>query len=120
MKAYKGRKIDPRFPVEVYRNLHHPGVVYSIRQRGLVVAHADRFCLSECHFHVSPSGREKVIREKKKYVHAWVLGYMAGQRGISVGDRVSYNPFTHTSFMCNNAPITSASRARFTPKGVFV
>ena len=66
--------------VDVYRNLHNG--MYSIKSReastrGLVIAHADRVWLNDVQFIVSEAGRTRVLREKKKYVHAFVRGTLS-------------------------------------------
>lgn len=76
-EAYKGRKLDPRKPVEVYRNLHREGVWYSVRQGGRVVAHTRGILLSPARFVVRQAGRERAIREGRRNVHAWVRGRFA-------------------------------------------
>lgn len=71
--------------VDVYRNLHNG--LYSIKSReagtrGLVIAHADRVWLNDVQFIVSDAGRARVLREKKKYVHAFVRGTLSSFFGM--------------------------------------
>ena len=58
--------------VKVYRNLHKG--CYSIQVKGRVVAHADEILIREPVFRVQPAGRKRVLRTKKKNVHAFVVG----------------------------------------------
>ena len=63
--------------VFVYRNLTRK--CYSIRamdgpQKGVVVGHANFIQLENCEFKVSEAGRQRVIRERRKNVHAGVIG----------------------------------------------
>ena len=81
--------------VDVYRNLHNG--MYSIKSRegkfkGLVVAHAKQVWLDNVEFVVSDAGRARVLREKKKYVHAFVRGTLSSFRGF---DRVPPIEFLH-------------------------
>ncbi len=62
--------------VEVYRNLHNGRLSIRDAKTKLVVGHADRVKLVDVTFHVSQAGRERVLREKRKNVHAVVRGYM--------------------------------------------
>jgi hypothetical protein len=62
---------DPK-KVKVYRNLHKG--CYSIQYKGRVVAHADEVLIREPVFRVQPAGRKRVLRTKKKNVHAFVVG----------------------------------------------
>ena len=100
--------IDIHKPVEVYRNLHKK--CWSVRQGGKVKVHTSYICLQDVKFVVQPAGREKVLREKKKNVHAFVKGYLIshktindGWRGLSIAwtkDVVTYNPYKHPYFTC--------------------
>lgn len=105
-QSFKGRAIDFTQPVEIYKNLHNG--LFSVRQNGLVVAHVESFCLDTVSFKVSEAGRLKVIREKKKNVHAFIRGRMFDVNGVNVqGDLFSrlvanqairYNPYQADCF----------------------
>ena len=60
--------------VDVYRNLHKK--CWSIRSvaTGRVVAHKSDATVANAKFIVQPAGRAKVLREKKKNVHAFIRG----------------------------------------------
>jgi hypothetical protein len=78
MTPYKGRSLDPTRPVRVYRNLHSSygdGRRWSIRQGPHVVAHADNLHLVDVRFVVSEKGRQRVLAEGRKNVHAFAEGY---------------------------------------------
>ena len=113
--------------VDVYRNLHNG--MYSIKSReagtrGLVIAHADRVWLNDVQFVVSDAGRARVLREKKKYVHAFVRGTLSSFFGmvrdvdvdlskvgewthreplynwmLTEGDDFTYNPYRFSTFV---------------------
>lgn len=115
--AFKGRSIDFTKEVKIYKNLHNG--LWSIMQGGLVVAHVESFSMYGVSFKVSESGRQKVIRERKKYVHAFIVGRLlevnCTDDDIITSNphtRVRYNPYTLTSFVIgiNDAPISSACR----------
>ena len=59
--------------VEVYWNLHK--LCWSVRRQGKVIAHADYVSLRDCKLVVQPAGRQKVLAEKCKNVHAFVRGF---------------------------------------------
>ena len=98
--------IDVSKPVEVYRNLHKK--CWSIRQGGKVKVHTSYLCLKDAKFVVQPAGREKVLREKKKNVHAFVKGYLISASESNrltediewTCDAVTYNPYKHPHFTC--------------------
>jgi hypothetical protein len=60
--------------VDVYWNIHKQ--CYSLRHRGKVVAHTQFTELRDVEFIVNPRGRDRTIREGKKYVHAFVRGWV--------------------------------------------
>lgn len=111
---YKGRKLDYTKPVMVYRNLNCKGISYSIRQGNLVVAHTDALTLRDVKFVVSKAGQQRVIREKRKNVHAFVKGFVApigvmGTSAVYAEDkerqlpaRIKYNPYLGIGFYCDN------------------
>ena len=85
--------------VEVYFNLHKR--CWSVRQNGLVIAHVDDIAIRDATFKVLKSGRERVLRERKKNVHAFVAGYWVDRDQLPEGDRdpVKYNPYKDQTFV---------------------
>jgi len=61
------------------------------------VEYKDTLCLEKVTFKVSEAGRQRAIREKKKNVHAYVVGsMMRTHRCDNPGPewtRISYNPY---------------------------
>ena len=92
----------------VYKNLHKD--TWSLMERGIVRAHSDNVVVESAEFRVRPAGREKVLREQRKTVHAFVVGYpiaedavtLAAVEGIklALGEpvQVSYNPYRGDTF----------------------
>ena len=75
--------------VFVYFNLHRK--CFSVKAlegefKGRVIAHASYVSLNDCTFKVSESGRQRVLREKRKNVHAGVVGTI---QSIIFGDQQS-------------------------------
>ena len=96
IKYRKGRKIDHNKFVEVYRNLNgDKSSVWSIRQNGLVVAHATALTLARAMVRVSQAGALRVRKERRKNVHAVIRGYFkeVPQSEFSGVRPVSYNPY---------------------------
>jgi hypothetical protein len=97
--------VDPDKPVEVYRNLHKK--CWSVRQRGKVKLHTDYICLQDAEFKVSQKGRERVLREQRKNVHAFIKGFIVDPKVINKIDDsasarwvdVTYNPYKYNSFV---------------------
>lgn len=103
--------------VEVYFNLHKH--VFSVRQcsTGRVILHANRVHLRDPEFVVRKSGRDRVLREGKKNVHAFVRGeathFDAFDPDYDGYTLVSYNPYKYATFVDTRdmAPVRTAQRA---------
>ena len=103
--------------VDVYWNLHKQ--TFSIRSRekedyGRVIRHADHVHIRNPTAVVSKAGRERVLREKKKNVHAVIRGQLieASEPGAwwdmafrNMAERYlwHYNPYEYDQFVCVNA-----------------
>jgi hypothetical protein len=100
METMKGKHmIDINRRVYVYFNLHKK--VWSVRQDGKIVEHTKHIMLKDARFLVGQAGRKKVLREKRKNVHAGVSGYVVG-RVPNVPDicfNVTYNPYKYETFV---------------------
>ena len=109
--------------VRVYRNLHNGklSVQHYLPGRGWRVAHhADDVVLANVTFTVSEAGRARCLREKKKNVHAFIIG---DEAPVAVVDRdenrVSYNPYRAGEFLLklSGAPVHHALAAHVTGDG---
>ena len=93
--------IDPKKRVQVYYNLHKK--CWSVRQSGRVVKHTDNVMLRDVRFLVGKSGREKVLREQRKNVHAYASGYVCQVEDLPrIPERtalVTYNPYKNETFV---------------------
>jgi len=106
-----GREINLDKPVKVYRNLHGgKDKKYSIGQGGLVVGYTNQIMLHDCECVVRNSGREKVLKDKRKNVHAYIVGIVSprGGMGTTAADKrglpakITYDPYKDKKFMCKN------------------
>lgn len=114
---------------EVYWNLHKGA--FSLRSlsgdsKGKVVARKNFFRMKDVKFAVQPAGRERVLRERSKNVHAFVRGSQPDVaddwddsllNSMTLSDewvRVTYNPYKYESFVIagTEKPIYSASEVR--------
>ena len=132
MQAYKGRTLK-RATTEVYRNLHNNK--FSLRQGGLVRGHAGAVFLTEAVFIVRESGRQKVLRERSKNVHAWVMGNVLetmseAPEGLQSRYQLHewngwkeayYNPYKVDSFIDRKTGrrLAGADVVAITPEGIF-
>lgn len=84
--------------VEVYWNLHKN--CFSVRFKGRVIRHANSLHLSNAKFVVRESGRQRVLREGRKNVHAFVRGILEeSYEATCKGERVTYNPYKFSTFV---------------------
>jgi hypothetical protein len=105
--------------VWVYRNLKYgrnSAPLYSVVCNGKVVRRVHRILLTDCRFVVREGGRQMVLQQKTKNVHAFVVGYDAGTAGAYGIDkngkdlpvRVIYNPYNDANFMAIGGPTARA------------
>jgi len=100
----------------VYRNLHTGGYSIQDTKTGLVIAHRDEVALTDVVFVVRHAGRAKVLRERRKNVHAFAVGRWRKGRITDLKDRcamsVHYNPYEAAYFQSRQKrPIYAASAA---------
>jgi len=110
--------------VFVYFNLHKK--CFSVKaltgdNKGKVVAHTNDIELLAPRFKVSEAGRQRVLREKRKNVHAGVVGwYYPDIMTCKFHEdydtiNVRYNPYVYSSFVDDNEkPIYTAATAHLT------
>ena len=110
--------------VFIYFNLHKK--CWSVKalegeNKGKVIQHCDNFELVDVTFKVSQAGRERVLREKRKNVHAGVVGYLSPIT-IQSGEKVTYNPYLYDSFVYSDTkkPINTAKYCFSKGKEIFV
>ena len=108
MSKLRNGKLNHGDRVEIYRNLHND--TFSIRRNGKVVKHLANWqsiFLKDVKFAVQPAGREKVRREGKKNVHAFIRGtYLApstfphttSEFKAKCTEWVTYNPYKNDHF----------------------
>ena len=107
--------------VKVYYNLHKK--CYSIvslekENYGKVIKHEKCVPLFDAQFKVSEKGRQRVLREQKKNVHAYVVGTWLGHLNDEItisGTPIklaTYNPYKYSSFVDAHSkkPLAKASQ----------
>lgn len=67
---------------------------------GKVVDHVDFYALKNVEFKVREAGRQRVLREKRKNVHAFCVGeyFVSGKFDTHSTSEVTYNPYTMSTF----------------------
>ena len=72
-KVMDGCEVAPD-RVKVYFNLNLDCLSVIDAETGLLYCHAHRVEIHNAKFRVQPAGRERVLREKRKNVHAYIIG----------------------------------------------
>jgi len=103
--------------VSIYRNLHNGLISIKSASSGLVLGHAQSVDVAWADFVVNEAGRQRVLRDKQKNVHAYVKGLLLNTSGFkpykgrSIGPVygaldtihkatvVSYNPYKEPHFV---------------------
>jgi len=112
--------------VEVYYNLHKN--VFSVRHKGKVIAWGNRVTIENPEYVVREKGRQKVLEEGRKNVHAFVRGTLSDinnfkfgkiQQRLSEPREVTYNPYKYDSFVDGGTyqPVKKSKWARLIKKG---
>jgi len=93
--------------VEVYFNLHEK--CFSIRHKKKVISHLNEVFLSNAIFKVSEAGRQRVLKQKRKNVHAFVVGDIEIGK-LRAGIEIKYDPYRFKSFVTeiDSKPVRSA------------
>ena len=104
--------------VEVYYNLHKKK--FSVRHNGKVIAHRLAVVIENPEFVVRQKGRERVLREGRKNVHAFVRGnyecldtMLEHTNNNQSRSELTYNPYKYDSFVYKDSerPISKGSWA---------
>tara|TARA_R110002051_G_scaffold246267_3_gene305848 strand:+ start:483 stop:941 length:459 start_codon:yes stop_codon:yes gene_type:complete len=111
--------------VEVYWNLRKHS--YSIRHKGKVIAHLSCITLKDVQWVVQPAGRKRVLRERRKNVHAFARGtWIYGNDELDLTNNeprltkrqpIKYNPYRNKSFVACNAPDIQVQRSDYARLG---
>ena len=96
--------------VSVYYNLTRK--IYSVMAQRRVIDHAAQIAIAGVTFKVSEASRQRVIRTKRKTVHAFVCGERVNVVPFDNWVPISYNPYLLGSFVrCDTG--TAITKADF-------
>ncbi|MEZ2661365.1 hypothetical protein [Aneurinibacillus aneurinilyticus] len=103
MRHVKGRQISTNQVIKIYYNLHKECLSVVDKTTKLVIAYTDKILIRNAVFKVSEKGRQRVLREQRKNVHAYIEGIFAG---IVILDekhqqlrKAYYNPYITEQFV---------------------
>ena len=127
------KPLDPNRKIYVYRNIRRNCL--SLMQDKIIVGHAEAVILNAVEFRVRESGRQRVLQERQKNVHAFSIGLLEHYYGsfwpVEVdkvfdrwsATRVTYNPYKFGYFysVASEAPVYWGGRVLVTAShGVYV
>jgi hypothetical protein len=102
--------------VWVYKNLNlsdklgYP--IFSIMDMATdkVIGHERNLLLKDCTLKVRQGGMERVRQQKRKNVHAGVVGFLSDEQPHVLPISITYNPYKYNSFVnrANEEPIHNA------------
>lgn len=112
--------------VRVYKNLNNGLISIQCKETRLVMGHCRKISLEDATFLVNEAGRQRVLRDKRKNVHAYAEGRVISTEGLqsfrnrSVATasltppvkgaiKVKYNPYKYSSFVTESGnPVRGA------------
>lgn len=104
--------------VRVYYNFHKKLFSVQDAKTRRVIAHLPELVLKDVEFKVYEAGRQRVLREKRKNVHAFVIGELFASEGLyegkapfGEGSGVTYNPYISSQFLSEDRPVQKAAWA---------
>ena len=109
--------------VFAYRNLNRKGVVWSIKdcKTNLVIDRVGEAYFKDVELKVSQAGRERVLREERKNVHAGVKGIRLKRHPKGVFERAYYDPYKTDSFIdWHGLSVISAAYAVLNSEGLWI
>lgn len=111
--------------VDTYRNLNKECISIKAREgseKGRVIDHVESVILTDVEFVVQPAGRQRVLDEERKNVHAFARGTLVDDPPELPEDAVdvTYNPYEYESFVVRETeePIHEASIVEVATDGV--
>ena len=108
-----------------YRNLHKKGVIYSVKntKTNKVIDWVENIVLKDVELKVSQAGRNRVLKEKRKNVHAGVKGtiFTIPLSEDLKWEKAYYNPYKYNSFVDSELePIYVVKYAKLQHDGLWI
>ena len=110
--------------VFVYKNLHRG--LYSVKAlegpyKGRVIGYFKELTLINCEFRVSQKGKQRVLDEGRKNVHAGVIGNLLTEYRPLMQYSAYYNPYNVNQFVDKDSgvEVLQASLVTLDAKGVY-
>lgn len=110
--------------VKVYYNLHKKClsvVANEGENKGRVIGHVQEISLVNVVFKVSAAGRARVLKEKRKNVHATIWGRMTAEDLGQLPTAITYNPYKYSSFVnkADESPVIHAKKVKVDGRNIW-
>ncbi len=107
----------------LYRNLHTG--TFSLKHRGRVIKHPTTCLMSVVEFRVSEAGRKRVLKEKRKNVHATVAAQSYDDKyteyNLDDYEEIYYNPYKTDKFIDpEGCPVYKAQEVLCTNNKIYI
>ena len=116
--------LHPAMKARVYFNLNKKCLsIQTKTPKGWRVSkYAKAANLEKVTFKVSEAGRQRVLRENRKNVHAYIIGDLVDGDPITQGETVTYNPYKFASFVLKDTetPIYKAEKVSIVGKTITI
>lgn len=103
--------------IRVYYNFRRKlfSVQAKVNNKWVVVEHTNNIVLRNAIFKVSEAGRQRVLKQKRKNVHAFIIGerFPFIPKSFVYRDEISYNPYKGPNFVIANQPEKSVDEAKY-------
>ena len=103
--------------IRVYYNFRRKlfSVQAKVKGKWVVVEHTNKICLRNVTFKVSEAGRQWVLKQKRKNVHAFIIGerFPYIPKAFVYRDEISYNPYKGPNFIMANQPNKPVDEAKY-------
>lgn len=106
--------------VDVYFNLHKQKLSIRDRKTGLVIEHVDSVVLDDVSFVVREAGRQRVLEQRRKNVHAFVRGTLS-TKTLNNPIKITYNPYKYSTFVEADtlSPVHQAKQVEIVGKNIY-
>ena len=81
------------------------------------LGYMDDLVLQKCSLIVDNTKRKKVVKTKKRFPHAWIIGTLTKKKKVMARKQISYNPFKNDTFISGNRPCFSSKEIYFSKEG---
>ena len=80
------------------------------------LGYSDELCMVNCHFEVQEDKRNRILKTKKRFPHAWVVGEIV-EESFNKKSLITYSPFKSKYFLEKNKKVIRRKKLVFDNQG---